>query len=133
MGAVEREGNVTAKATKKDELKGKDMRAFVRDRVETRTAHLMTDGYKAYNRMNRILPHDIINHEICYGDGDIHINTIEGFWARLKRGMFGQYHSVSRKHLQRYIDEFCFRYNRRKMSPMAAFESTIKRGVGIFA
>jgi len=133
VGAVERGGDVTAKATKKDELKGKDMRAFVRDRVDPTQAHLMTDGYKAYNRMNRILPHDIINHEIWYVDGDVHINTIEGFWSLLKRGMFGQYHSVSRKHLQRYVDEFCFRYNRRKMPPMAAFESTIKRGVGIFA
>lgn len=133
VGAVERGGNVTAKATKKDELKGKDMRAFVRDRIDPTQAHLMTDGYKAYNRMNRILPHDIINHEIWYVDGDVHINTIEGFWSLLKRGMFGQYHSVSRKHLQRYVDEFCFRYNRRKMPPMAAFESTIKRGVGIFA
>ncbi len=133
VGAVERGGHVTAKATKKDELKGKDMRAFVRDRVDTRAAHLMTDGYKAYNRMNRILPHDVINHEIWYVDGDIHTNTIENFWSLLKRGMFGQYHSVSRKHLQRYVDEFCFRYNRRKMPAMAAFESTIKRGVGLVA
>ncbi len=106
------------------------MRAFVRDRVETKAAHLMTDGYKAYNGMSRLMPHDVINHQKWYVDGDIHTNTIEGFWSLLKRGMFGQYHSVSRKYLQRYVDEFCFRYNRRKVPPMAAFEATIKRGVG---
>ncbi|MCY3956642.1 MAG: IS1595 family transposase, partial [Nitrospira sp.] len=133
VGAVERGGNVTAKAVKKDDMKGRDLRAFVRDRIDTTNAHLMTDDYKGYLGMGRILPHDVIKHAEWYVDGNIHTNTIEGFWSLLKRGMFGQYHSVSRKHLQRYVDEFCFRYNRRKMPPMAAFESTIKRGVGLVA
>ena len=68
VGAVEREGNVTAKAVAKDKLKGKDLRAFVRDRVDTEKSALITD-------------------------------SIESFWALLKRGMFGQFHSVSRRHL----------------------------------
>jgi len=57
----------------------------------------------------------------------------EGFWALLKRGMFGQFHSVSRKHLQRYVDEFCYRYNLRKADPFAAFDLTINRGLGVAA
>jgi ISXO2-like transposase domain len=40
-------------------------------------------------------------------------NTIEGFWAQLKRSIDGTHHSVSRKYLQNYVDEFAFRYNRR--------------------
>ena len=62
---------------------------------------------------------------------NIHTNTIEGFWALLKRGMFGQFHSVSRKHLQRYVDEFCYRYNLRNADPVVAFENTINRGLGV--
>ena len=58
--------------------------------------------------------------------------TLErGIWALLKRGMFGQFHSVSRKHLQRYVDEFCFRFNLRESDPIMAFEFTINRGMGV--
>ena len=58
-------------------------------------------------QMNRIVPHSVIRHSRWYVDGDIHTNTIESFWALLKCGMFGQFHSVSKKHLQSYVDEFC--------------------------
>ena len=91
----------------------------------------MTDEYPGYNGMRRLLPHDVIKHADWYVDGDIHTNTIEGFWALLKRGMFGQFHSVSRKHLQRYVDEFCFRYNLRKEEADIAFDTTLNRGLGV--
>ncbi len=45
--------------------------------------------------------------------GDVHTNTIEGFWSLIKRGIGGVYHSVSKKYLQTYLDEYSFRYNRR--------------------
>ncbi len=50
-----------------------------------------------------------------YVRGDVHTNTVEGFFALLKRGIIGTFHSVSRKHLHRYLAEFEFRYNARKM------------------
>ena len=131
VGAVERGGKVTAKAVKKDRMKGRHMRAFVRERIDTSKAGLITDEYKAYLGMAKVLPHAVIKHADWYVDGDIHTNTIEGFWALLKRGMFGQFHSVSRRHLQRYVDEFCYRYNLRNADPLAAFDLTINRGLGI--
>ena len=131
VGAVERGGSVTAKAVAKDKMKGKNMRAFVRERIDTSKASLMTDDYKAYLGMSKILPHTVIRHQKWYVDGDIHANTIEGFWALLKRGMFGQFHSVSRRHLQRYVDEFCYRYNLRHDNPDAAFAHTINRALGV--
>ena len=131
LGAVERGGNITAKAVAKDKMKGKHMRAFVRDRVDTKAARLITDEYKGYYGMQRVLPHDVIKHALWYVDGPIHTNTIEGFWALLKRGIFGQFHS--RRHLQRYVDEFCYRYNLRKADPFAAFDLTINRGLGVKA
>ncbi len=81
--------------------------------------------------MSKVLPHSVIKHQDWYVDGDIHSITIEGFWAGLKRGMFGQFHSVSRRHLQRYVDEFCYRYNLCKENSLVAFNSTINRGLGV--
>ena len=81
--------------------------------------------------MSKVIPHSVIRHSDWYVDGDIHTNTIEGFWALLKRGMFGQFHSVSRRHLQRYVDEFCYRYNLRKADCDMAFDLTINRALGM--
>ena len=131
VGAVERGGKVSAKATDKDRLGRRHLQAFVRDVVNTDAANLITDEYKGYKDMDRLLPHAVIKHADWYVDGDIHTNTIEGFRALLKRGMFGQFHSVSRKHLQRYVDEFCYRYNLRRAGPMEAFEATIEKGLKI--
>ena len=112
-------------------MKGKHLRAFVKERVDTKAAELMTDEYTGYSGMSRVLPHSVIKHQDWYVDGDIHTNSIEGFWALLKRGVFGQFHSVSRKHLQRYVDEFCFRYNLRNHDMEDAFFMTIDRGLGV--
>ena len=133
VGAAERKGRVTAKAVNKDEMKGYHLRAFVRERVDTEQAGLITDEYKGYIGMSKVLPHAIIKHQDWYVEGDIHINSIEGFWALLKRGMFGQFHSVSRRRLQSYVDEFCYRYNLRKTDPFKAFRITIDRGLGVRA
>lgn len=131
VGAAERDGRVSARAVPKDRMKARHMRAFVRDNVDTDAAQLITDEYKGYLGMSKVLPHAVIKHSDWYVDGDIHTNTIEGFWALLKRGMFGQFHSVSRKHLQRYVDEFCYRYNLRKADTDESFLLTLNRGLGV--
>ena len=115
LEAVERGGRVTAKAVSKDRMKAPHMRAFVRDFIKTTQSTLMTDEYRGYAGMSKVLPHKVIKHEKMYVDGSVHINSIEGFWALLKRGMFGQFHSVSRKHLQ----------------GTEAFDLTINRGLGV--
>lgn len=59
--------------------------------------------------------HHRVNHSAkVYVSGDVHTNTIDGFWALLKHGLRGVYHGVSAKHLQAYLDEYAFRYNHRK-------------------
>jgi hypothetical protein len=50
---------------------------------------------------------------IDYVVGDVHTNTIEGFWSLVKRGISGVYHNVGKQYLQSYLDEYGFRYNRR--------------------
>ena len=133
VGATERGGSVKAKAVNKDKMKARHMKAFVRMRIDPNKAVLITDEYKGYTGMEKVLPHMVIKHQEWYVDGDIHTNSIESFWALLKRGMFGQFHSVSRRHLQRYVDEFCYRYNRRNISTTVAFDQTITRGLGVAA
>ena len=75
-----------------------------------------TDELAAYNTVpgERQYKHRRINHSArVYVIGDIHTNTVEGFWSLIKRGIGGVYHSVSQKYLQSYLDEYSFRYNRR--------------------
>lgn len=58
--------------------------------------------------------HGMVNHSIGeYVRGDIHTNTIEGYFSIFKRGIYGVYHHVSQRHLKRYLAEFDFRYNQR--------------------
>jgi transposase-like protein len=76
---------------------------------------IFTDDYAIYDRLGaRVKEHKRINHSAkVYVMGDVHTNTIEGFWSLVKRGIGGVYHSVSQKYLQTYLDEYSFRYNRR--------------------
>ena len=67
---------------------------------------------------------------IRYVDGDAHTNTIESFWALLKRGIIGQYHKVSLRYPSKYIDEFAYKWNHRKADNDALFFSTIQRAIG---
>ncbi len=78
-------------------------------------ARLITDEWRGYTAVGReFRQHDTINHGAhVYVSGDVHTNQIEGFFGNLKRGISGNYHSVSRKWLQGYLNEFVWRYNRR--------------------
>ncbi len=82
-------------------------------------AHVMTDSSTALKGALRIRKHDQVNHVakeyVRYEDGMcITTNTIEGYFANLKRGINGVYHHVGKQHLHRYLSEFDFRYNSRK-------------------
>lgn len=121
VGAVERGGRVKAKMVAHDEMTGDDMEAFVRETIETRGTLVTTDEYGGYARLNNIVAHRIINHSVAYVDWDMfagefgptHTNTIESFWAIVKRALIGQFHAVSRKYLPLYLRELAYRYNLR--------------------
>ena len=127
VGMVERGGNVKAKSISKNELNFMDFLKMIRKNINVAESLLVTDEYKAYNRMNKVIPHYSVNHSKEYVKGDIHTNTIESFWAILKRGIMGQFHWVSKKHLNAYIDEFCYRYNVREIDSSSVFTMTIGR------
>ena len=89
---------------------------------------VFTDEYPIYDRVGaRVNEHKRINHSSkVYVMGDVHTNTIEGFWSLVKRGIGGVYHAVSQKYLQSYLDEYSFRYNRRDQGNLI-FTSLLKR------
>ena len=68
---------------------------MVRENVDINQATVITDEFTGYIRLKKFVNHQVINHQICYVDGDIHTNNIENFWSLLKRGIMGQYHKVS--------------------------------------
>lgn len=75
---------------------------------------IVSDEFRGYNILSKVgFNHLKIDHTKSFGSGEIHTNTIESFWGILKRGVYGIYHSISRKYLQNYINEFAFRYNNR--------------------
>lgn len=91
-------------------------------------AMVYTDEYTVYDSLGKEgYQHDRVHHaEEVYVAGDVHTNTIEGFWSLLKRGIGGVYHSVSSKHLQAYLDEYSFRYNHRE-DPGGMFSAFLSR------
>ena len=112
FGAVERGGKVRAEVLPRGEAPNLAHRASTFVLPES---VVFTDEYPAYNRLgDRFARHHRIQHKArIYVQGDVHTQTIDGFWALLKGGLIGTYHGVSEKWLQGYCNEFAFRYNHR--------------------
>ncbi|HUD18823.1 MAG TPA: IS1595 family transposase [Patescibacteria group bacterium] len=112
FGMVERKGIVQAKVT--GDTKRKTVMPIIRSHIQIGT-HIMSDEYLPYRSLTREgYQHDVISHGLKeYVRGNVHTNTIEGFWSQLKRSIHGTYHAVSPKYLQLYVDEFSYRYNHR--------------------
>src|SRR5207248_9846027 len=102
-------------------------------------AILYTDEWPAYNPLGRhFAAHGRIHHGgvstiHSYVDGDIHTNTVEGFFGNLKTGIRGNYKKISRKWLQGYLNEFTFRANQRRENlwGRAMFESLLLRAASV--
>lgn len=88
-----------------------------------------TDEFRAYDGLGQKgYSHDRVNHsQKVYVSGDVHTNTIEGFWATMKRGIGGTYHAVSTRQLQSYLDEYAFRYNNREATGRGMFDAFLSR------
>jgi len=113
FGAVERNGKLKTKVVLN--VRKLTLMPLTKDMVIDSSV-IVTDESNSYNDVKKLGHlHESINHSKGqYVDGDVHTNTIEGFWSQFKRSVHGTYHSVSRKHLQLYLDEFSFRYSHRK-------------------
>lgn len=111
---VERHGNVMSMPVQR--VTGQNLKGLIRQNVE-KSATIMTDDFLSYKGLGKEFAlHGVINHgRREYVRGNIHTNTIEGYFSILKRGIVGVYHHVGEQHLHRYLSEFNFRYNARKI------------------
>lgn len=118
-GVVSRGGELRAQIV--PDTAGANLRKFVYENIE-KGATLNTDEWYGYRGLERLYTHSIVKHnEKQFVKDGCHTNTMEGFWSLLKRGNIGIYHSMSAKHLQKYIDEFVFRYNTRALTESDRF------------
>jgi len=113
IGAAQRDGDVQM------EVGGtptrKELHGFIDRHVSDDAEAIFTDEHPAYGDLSdEDTRHETVNHaQEEWVRGDVHTNTVEGAWALFKRGVAGSFHKVSRKHLDRYLDEFEFRFNNR--------------------
>ena len=111
---VERGGKV--RASHVPDVSAKTLRKAIAKNVHPKST-MNTDDALAYYWMSKeFAKHGVVNHsrdEYVCKDGKTHIQSAEAFFAILKRGVMGSFHSVSEQHLQRYVDEFAFRWNAR--------------------
>lgn len=111
IGVVERGGKVAAELA--TDLSGKSLLEFISRYVDIDGSELMTDEFRSYQRVGKEMKHSIINHQVQYVDGNIHTNTIEGFWSLLKRAWYGSHHHYQTTYTPLYVAEACYKYNYR--------------------
>lgn len=113
VGAAERNGKLMA--IKVPNVQAATLLPIIKERVLPNSM-VYTDELPSYNRVSLLgYRHRRIHHASkVYVIGNVHTNTVEGFWSLLKRGISGVYHAVSDKYLQSYLNEYTFRYNHRK-------------------
>jgi transposase-like protein len=135
VAVVERSGE--SHSTPVSHVDTKTLKAIVSENVDTENSTLVTDELPLYNSVGREFAggHRTVNH----GDGQyvrnykslrVHTNTVESYFALLKRGHYGVYHKMSAKHLGRYCDEFSFRWDHRKVTDGQRTESAIEGAPG---
>jgi len=124
VGIVERDGNVVAEVMQN--LTYANLKEMVQKYVDEDNSVLITDNYKGYNSMKKIIGHIVIYHKEMYSYKGLNSNSIESFWAIIERGIMGQYHSVSPHKLPNYVAEFVYRYNNRRDTEFMFHELVFK-------
>lgn len=116
MAMVERGGSVRAMPIER--VDSRTLQRALLEHVDLTRSTLMTDEHTAYPAVGARFAggHESVKHSAReYVRGRAHTNTVEGFFSLLKRGIYGTFHSVSKKHLHRYVSEFAFKYNTRRL------------------
>lgn len=133
IAMVERDGRAYSMPI--ESATGENLKAAMREAVD-KTSRIMTDQWRGYTGVGREFSggHETINHLIGqYARGDnfeINTNTVESYFALLKRGVHGTFHHVSKKHMHRYCDEFSFRWSNRKTTDGQRASAAIKQAEG---
>lgn len=116
IGLKERGGRIRPRVIA--DVTGDTLKGMIRANVD-KSARIVTDEWSGYRGIGKEFAggHETVRHSSYeFAQGDVHTNSIEGFFGMLRRGLDRIYHSVSRKHLHRYLSEFEFRHNHRHVS-----------------
>ncbi len=110
LGAVERQGKVRVKVS--PDAKAKSIHRFLDNNVNPITTHLMTDKSSSYINAAKGYARETVDHRRKeYVRGNVYVNTMDSFWAHVKRSVTGTHKVISKKYLQSYLDGFVFHYN----------------------
>ena len=125
LSLLERGGNV--RSVHVTDVTAKTLLPIVNENI-AKEARVMTDDAAAYyKKLDGFASHETVNHSADeYVRGDVHTNTVEGYFSIFKRGMKGVYQHCSEKHLHRYLAEFDFRYNARSSLGVEDVERSTK-------
>ena len=112
LGMMERKGKVIVKVL--DKAWGKEIKPLMKQFIDVKS-EIVTDGFGGYKDLDQYFSkHVVLNHtQYIRRVEDYHTNTIEGFWSMFKRSIVGQYHQITKKYLQEYINEMVFKFNYR--------------------
>ena len=129
VGIVQRDGDVRFRMMEK--VTGENVSKFIAENADL-TCRMITDEAPVYTSVGRKFEggHEVVTHsakEYVRVGTDVHSNTVEGVFSLIRRGMIGTFHSVSRKHLPNYLNEFQFRWNTRKMDDGQRVARAIKQ------
>jgi len=126
FGMVERKGNVKIQHVKSSGARV--LLPAIQNNVK-RESTIYSDQWQAYKTLGRRgYDHNVVNHSVHqYVVGNNYTQNIENVWSQLKRSVYGVYHQISPKHLQKYCSETEYRYNTRKMSDLERFEAWFPR------
>jgi len=129
VALVERGGNIKVKPVAR--VTKKNLRKALQEGIDP-SATVMTDDFASYRGLEKVFAgHKIIKHsEGVYSQGGVNTNTVESFFSLLKRGVYGSFHHVSKRHLHRYCDEFGFRWDHRKIEDAERTEAAIQGAEG---
>jgi transposase-like protein len=119
LSLVEREGG-RVRSYHVERVNAATLAPILREQI-AQDSRIMTDEAFQYIKVGReFADHGVVSHGIGeYVRGDVHTNTIEGYFSVMKRGLTGTYHHVGKNHLKRYLSEFDFRYNYRKTDDLS--------------
>lgn len=131
LAIVERGENGRARAAKVDSISGETLKGVMRQNI-TDDSYIMTDGLQSYNGVaDEYEGHGVVFHsEGEYAYKGIHINTAESFFSLLERGIIGTFHQVSDTHLNRYANEFTFRWDHRGVTDGQRTKNLVKQVAG---
>ena len=113
IGIKQRDGNIIVKASFKADAKS--IGKAVKENVATDTLLMTDESYKYRNSLSSYKRESVNHSKHEWVRGNVHTNGVENFWSVMKRGIHGIYHQISYKHLQKYCDEFSYRYNTRDL------------------